>query len=303
MLLAVDGSEEAMKTVEYAIRMKPFHLMRAVLFNVFSAMPESFWDLGMDSHFGQAAREIHAWEVEQKRQMEMYMKTAQRRLIEGGFSGDRVKAVIHKRKKGVARDIIQEAQDGFEWIMVGRKGQGKLKEIVLGSVAVKLLEKINFIPVILVGDAAPNDRILIAVDGSENALRAVKFVGNTLGGSGGFTVTLIHVIRGAGHGGNFSHLFTPHEFDEAAVQETHTMFETAITLLRQSGFEPGAIETRLITGVPSRAAAIVQEARQNQYGTIVVGRRGISKVQEFFMGRVGNKIVNMAKDHTVWVVT
>jgi nucleotide-binding universal stress UspA family protein len=38
------------------------------------------------------------------------------------------------------------------------------------------------------------------------------------------------------------------------------------------------------------------------YGTIVVGRRGISKAEQFLFGSVSNKIVQNAKDCTVWVV-
>ena len=59
----------------------------------------------------------------------------------------------------------------------------------------------------------------------------------------------------------------------------------------------------MITGVVSRAGAIVDEARHGGYGTVVIGRRGISKVEEFFMGRVSSKVINLAKDLSVWVVS
>jgi hypothetical protein len=46
----------------------------------------------------------------------------------------------------------------------------------------------------------------------------------------------------------------------------------------------------------------MEEATKGGYGTIVVGRRGVSKVYEFLMGRVSNKVIQMAKDQAVWVV-
>ena len=61
--------------------------------------------------------------------------------------------------------------------------------------------------------------------------------------------------------------------------------------------------TKIITGAHSRAGAIVQEAKQGGYGTIVVGRTGLSKVRDFFMGRVSNKVVHLAKENAVWVVS
>ena len=42
--------------------------------------------------------------------------------------------------------------------------------------------------------------------------------------------------------------------------------------------------------------------REGGYGTIVVGRRGLSKVYEFFMGRVSDKVLHLAKDMAVWIV-
>ena len=61
--------------------------------------------------------------------------------------------------------------------------------------------------------------------------------------------------------------------------------------LDKAGFNSNQITTRMITGVPSRAGAIVVEALKEGYGTIVVGRRGLSHVEEFFMGRVSNKVI------------
>ncbi len=59
----------------------------------------------------------------------------------------------------------------------------------------------------------------------------------------------------------------------------------------------------MITGVSSRAGAIVEEAKRGGCGTIVMGRRGLSKVEEFFMGRVSNKVINLARDMAVWLVS
>jgi nucleotide-binding universal stress UspA family protein len=46
----------------------------------------------------------------------------------------------------------------------------------------------------------------------------------------------------------------------------------------------------------------LEEARNNGYGTIVMGRRGISGVQEFFMGSVSSKVLQNATGMAVWIV-
>jgi hypothetical protein len=73
--------------------------------------------------------------------------------------------------------------------------------------------------------------------------------------------------------------------------------------LLTAGLGAGRVATQLIKGVHSRAAAIVLEAREGEYGTIVLGRKGISRIKEFSMGRVANKVIQLARGHAVWMVS
>jgi nucleotide-binding universal stress UspA family protein len=50
------------------------------------------------------------------------------------------------------------------------------------------------------------------------------------------------------------------------------------------------------------AECILNERGKKDYGTIVVGRQGISRKEAFLFGSVSSKIVNHAKDCSVWVV-
>ncbi|MEE8620893.1 MAG: universal stress protein [Syntrophobacteria bacterium] len=47
---------------------------------------------------------------------------------------------------------------------------------------------------------------------------------------------------------------------------------------------------------------MLTEAQEGEYGTIVMGRRGLSKVREFLMGRVTNKVLHRAEGFAVWIV-
>jgi len=69
-----------------------------------------------------------------------------------------------------------------------------------------------------------------------------------------------------------------------------------------SGFKSKSISTRMITDKNSRARAIADEARQYDFGTIVMGRKGRSRVREFFIGRVTNKLIHMARDRSIWII-
>jgi nucleotide-binding universal stress UspA family protein len=90
---------------------------------------------------------------------------------------------------------------------------------------------------------------------------------------------------------------------ELVSREIEPVFEEATKRLLRSGVAHACVREKVVKGVSARSSAIADEAEKRGYDTIVVGRRGLSKVQEFFMGRVSNKVIQLSKDKTVWVVS
>jgi nucleotide-binding universal stress UspA family protein len=241
--------------------------------------------------------------MQKRKVIQEYMDKAQQILLRSGFSQDAVTVNIHNRKKGIARDIIKEAKENYSCVVVGRKGMSTYKEIVVGSVATKIIEKLSFLPVLMIGRIPLDEKILVAIDSSENAMRAVEYVATTLGGFD-FNVTLLHVIRGVSYfQPEVPDLFLPKVHIEAAEKEIIPVFDKAKRCLTDAGFKSDQITTKIISDAYSRAEAIVQEARAGDYGTIVLGRRGLSRVKEFFMGRVGKKVIQTIRNRAVWVIT
>jgi nucleotide-binding universal stress UspA family protein len=241
--------------------------------------------------------------MEQRKVMHEFMEKAKQLMIRSGFPQNQITIKIQNRKKGIARDIIHEATKGYNAVVIGRKGFGAFKETIVGSVANKIVEKASFLPVLMIGQIPPDENILIAIDGSESTIRAVDYIADTLGGFD-FKIHLIHVIRGVMnlHPGS-PHLFLPKDAAEQLQKEINAVFEKTIRRLIEAGFQENQIKTRIISGAQSRAGAIIQEARDHEYGTIVIGRKGLSKVQEFLMGRVSNKVIHTVRNRAVWVVT
>jgi nucleotide-binding universal stress UspA family protein len=303
ILLTFDGSEHAFHAINYVSELAPFHKMEIVLFHVFASIPESYLDLGKDPLFSRSAPHVLAWEMQQKKEIQKSMDKAKQKLLHSGFSSDRVSIRIHNRKEGIARDIVKEARNGYSAVIIGRRGMGTYREIIVGSVAKKIVDKVAFLPVLMIGELAPDNNVLVAIDNSENAIRAVDYVAQILGGFD-FKISLFHAIRGdqAIHPG-IVHLFFPEESLEDAKTEAIAVFDKAKRRLEKAGFTADQINSKLVSGVPSRAEAIVKEAREGDYRTIVLGRRGLSKVQEFLLGRVSNKIINIIRRRAVWIVT
>ena len=147
VLLTFDGSEHSFHAINYVSKLTPFHKMKIVLFNVFSSIPEAYLDLEKDPQFSRSSREVKAWEMQQKKEIQNAMENAKQKLLHSGFSSDAVSIRIHNRKEGVARDIVKEARTGYNAVIIGRRGTGTYKEVIVGSVAKKIVEKVTFLPV------------------------------------------------------------------------------------------------------------------------------------------------------------
>ena len=147
-----------------------------------------------------------------------------------------------------------------------------------------------------------NKNILIAVDESENARRAVTYVGKLLGGVQGFEVLLLHIIRQPEED-YFPNFSERDKWLDDYQLKVDAMLDDYRKILIDNGFAPADVSVRsMLRHCPSLAECILVELQQTQYFTIVVGRQGLSRSEAFLFGSVSSKIVNHARDCTVWVV-
>lgn len=302
ILVLVDGSDRSINTVRYVARNHAFHTMRIVLFHVFNAVPECYWDLENDTRSKKTIKLAKAWEMHQAKTIKNYMLQAKQLLMKSGIPVESIETKIQNRKTGIARDIIREAKNGYTAVITRRRGAGAIRSIVIGSVAAKLIEKIVFVPLILVGKIPSSNNVLLGFDASDDAMQAVKFVGATLGDVD-YKVELLNVIRDHEFGKLKQQPGEPsEEYSQTVKKNITSSFYLATKSLISYGFDPRSITTKIITGKSSRAKTIADEARQYDFRTIVMGRKGRSRVRDFFIGRVTNKVIHIARDRTVWIV-
>jgi len=302
ILVLADGSDRSMQTVRYVGKFMPPAGLFVVLFHVFDPVPECYWDLENEPQSIRMIREFKAWERQQKADIADFMENAKKMLISCGFDETCIEIKILNRKKGIARDIVKEAEKGYSALVLRRRGFSALESIVVGSVANKLLSKISFVPLIITGKFSPVKKIMLAIDGSESSRRMVEFICDFLGGFD-YEIVLLNVIRGfKALSLTYPAISIPDARFELARSEIRNLFIEIKKKLVDAGFDSEKITEKIVTSDFSRAGGIVKESAKGGYSTIAVGRRGISKVEEFFMGRVSNKVIHSGRKHTVWVV-
>ncbi len=305
ILVAVDGSDQTFEAISYLSGIVPAFDTDVVLFHVMNKVPDAFWDWEKDPLVPKHLEYLKNWETEKENQIRQFMRQARRVLVDVGIPEYSVMISIQKIREGLARDILAESQHSYDAVVIGRRGLGNIDEHLLGSVASKTMGKLSRTSLWLVGGRPKKGKILIAMDSSDSAMRAVDHVCG-MANVKNHQINLIHVVRGisvssAGHEQIFPEGYRQRLLEEAENVITPA-FEDATARLKAAGVRNDRIGTKIISGVASRAGAIIEEARRGGFGTIVVGRKGLSKVEEFDVGRVTYKLTQMAQNMALWVV-
>lgn len=127
--------------------------------------------------------------------------------------------------------------------------------------------------------------ILIATDGSENAIRAARQVAQTMKGSD-VKVTVLSV---ADIPSMYLSDLSPESVD-ALVDDARQALKATERVLKREGLR---CQTKLVEG--GRAAEqIVQQAQSEGHDLIVMGSRGLSKGPKYGLGSVSREVADTA---------
>jgi nucleotide-binding universal stress UspA family protein len=154
-----------------------------------------------------------------------------------------------------------------------------------------------------------NKKVLVAIDDSENAIRAVEFIANS------FTtdnkITLFNVIPDTAalcemNSPELTPYFKSQQTSFCLLEEkkkelVNQAVQKAKNILMDAGFDENNITVKSGFKKSGVARDIVKEA-ESGYNVIVLGRRGLSGIKDFILGSVSQKVFNLAKDISVLVV-
>lgn len=169
--------------------------------------------------------------------------------------------------------IIERArEEKTDLIILGSRGLSNIQAFLLGSTSQKV---VTYAPCsVLVVKRKPRafQKVLLAVDGSQNSERALEFLTSTFQPQGIHT-TVLYV---------WNYSFNPPK----GLPKFATIEGRYCEAIRQAGFEARA---SFKTGHP--AVRIVEAAHRRRVDLVVLGSRGLSSWKQFLMGSVSQKAV------------
>lgn len=312
ILVAIDGSVQSYNAAGYISGVMPPEKTSVVLFHVDAEVLDLYADMEKEARKVDVDKNSYSeWIGARKKNMLERLEKTRSLFIEKGFPGENVEIVSREIRTGVTRDIIEESSGDYALLVVGKTGARSITGVSVGSVTEKLVSKISHIPMAVIEGRPETDRILVGFDGSNGSVKAARAIYELL--DSGKNYALCNVIRSmnvlAGEFDVFpcsiDQPFLP-KFDIERVSSQKRSMEAAMTTQKEWMISHGAsssqISTVVLEGYMSRSQALVEKAKKEGYGTLVLGRRGHSAVVEFFIGRVGKKVVEMSTGMAVWIM-
>lgn len=151
ILVALDDSENALRAVEFVSRtFSPDH--EITLFSVLQDMTALYehYSPELTPYFLTQRDAFTSLDNKKKDLVEDAAERAKELLLKAGFEEKNIILKIEEQKKGIARDIINEADSGYEAIVMGRRGLSSITGFILGSVSQKVLHSAKNISIVVV---------------------------------------------------------------------------------------------------------------------------------------------------------
>jgi nucleotide-binding universal stress UspA family protein len=279
IVVPVDGSEDSLKSLDYInLLFGAGHNIKTNLLYVMPRLPTMLVD-----EFRQRKATIKKLQDLESRNTEMaqhQLQAAKDRLIDMGFAKKSVEAVFRKVEVGIAQDIVHWSEKkSADAILITTRGRSRLEAFFMGEVAAKVLEYCRICPVWMVSGSVRKKDAILAVDNSDNTLRAAKHAGFMLSG----TDTHITVFHSKKDLRRFISSAVLDEFPEIhkfwqrkSGDEILPFMKQARDTLLAAGMAENQITIRVVDGSRNTATDIMDEAQNSGAGTIFLGLHGYS---------------------------
>ena len=128
ILIAVDGSSYSLQAIKYVATLCSGAPVEVSLLHVLPmASEELLWQISLDEDFKSKIKEQYErFNDECQRSAQKFLDQAKEILVNSScYVPDFIMTMLRQWQSGIARDIIAEAEKGYDAVVIGRRGIGR----------------------------------------------------------------------------------------------------------------------------------------------------------------------------------
>ncbi len=305
IMIAVDDSPPSRQAINYMAGLSAVvGNLRCTLIHVQPALSEFLVaEASKDPNSRQALEHLQAAHTEAS---QLILQRRRQDLIAMDIPESAIAAESLPYREGVAKTLLDHGHDhNVHAIVTGRRDLSALQKPFMGRVTADLVENSTFLPIWIVDGEVKSPRLMVAVDGSESAMRAIEHLCSIFEGNGEAKFHLLHVIPRLLESCRVDFGEGRDRLEMVGRRGAHHCIEhfytKTLARFKAAGIGEHQIETQILEKKLNPGKAIIQTAIEGRFGTLVIGRRGIN--QSFFTGSVSRYVINRAENMALWLVT
>ncbi len=150
-------------------------------------------------------------------------------------------------------------------------------------------------------------KILMATDGSDHALNGAHYLAQLYRNTPEIEISVLNIapkvpplFMEEGHNPRVRKQFEA--WRDRIEREAQQYLAEAAGILQDGGLKKDQVQTRHLRQRIGVARDIIREADAEKFDGIVLGKKGMNWLEEYFLGSITNKLLEISEDHPVWVV-
>ena len=303
LLLPLDGTEEALKQVEFLGRLYPDPSLLSIVLSYFPPPLPPAYQGKLDSP-----------ELKKKRQQLMESRAQKTRsvldqakkvLTGKGFLSHTIEEHVQERQAGKAREACLLAdRKKVDAVLVQKRFIGTLEGFLASDPTHGLLEHCMVSPVWLTDGTIDVSRAAVCISNEDTSLRAADHAAFMVSGTD-LKVTLLHAARTIPQRATAPVSFITAELEKWLMspegRELKPFLDRSREMMQQEGIADERVQITVLPSDGKAAPEILNYCREEGIGIVVLGHSPPKGITGFFKGSVTKKILADLKNMTVWI--
>jgi nucleotide-binding universal stress UspA family protein len=303
LLLPIDGTEEALRPVEFLTRLYPDLSQVSIILGYFSApLPPAYQEKSTSPEFIKKRQELRR---SREHNVRSALEQAKKVLTRAGFLSHTIEEHIQEKQASKAKEACLLAdRKKVDAVLVQKRVSSALEGFLRNDSTHGLIVHCITSPIWLTDGAADASHVAVCITDESASLRAVDHAAFMLSGTG-VRITLLHAARTISHPASSSASFIKADLEKWLMtpegRRMKPFFMESHGILNSEGIGDERIGITVIPSHGKIASEILSYCREQGIGIVVLGHSRPTGIKDFLKGSVTKRVLAELKNMTVWV--